>query len=158
MLLEAAAVNGLDAVVDTVDTQLIPTKAHHLAVLEMGGVRDGIVSAPVALVKNPAVAEQWDGPMSGWDVVERVKEQREDDELVDDESKQGSNSQGGKNGDRDRRRLRHGGAAGGAGRRRGAPAAEPGERDKISETPGSIDVDWSCDMSCLEANNVVEQE
>ena len=76
MLLPAAGVNGLDAILNTIDAQFICTHAHNCAVLQMGCVRDSVVAFHVTLVSNPYVAKDGNGPMRRWDAAQRMEKNR----------------------------------------------------------------------------------
>lgn len=64
--------------------------------VEMGGVCDGIVPLPVALVCDPKIAKGRDRPVSRWDVTKGMEEVGIEDKFVETKEREGGDSQEGK--------------------------------------------------------------
>jgi hypothetical protein len=82
MLLPSSGIDGADAILDAVHTQLIGTHTDNRAMFEVCGIGDGIIVFLVPLPGDPDVAKDRDRPVSRWNVAERVEDKRLNDELV----------------------------------------------------------------------------
>lgn len=61
--------------------------------LEMRRIRDSIVPLTKALIGDPNVAEERDRPVGRWNVSERMKEKRVENEVVEAEQYQSADCQ-----------------------------------------------------------------
>ena len=82
MLLPTTSIDGFDAILNTIDAQLTGTHPDHGAMLEMSGIRNGIVSFHVALIRDPQVSKDRYGPVSRGNVAKGMEEQRVQDKFV----------------------------------------------------------------------------